>query len=187
MKKIVVLFVAALTFGVNVSANDNYPDDDIITSPTKVSSGSSESAGYYGLGFFSYDGAENYGLSFGGYYYNWLGFGLNLRSNWKFSDHQNTYNADFLLNFSIGVYSDPNNELMFLITPEIGPSLGMRDIYDNGKFKEKYYCDGFAGIKATVVYKKLVLSAGYHIWAPKWKFGKNEKADGFYAQLGINF
>lgn len=179
-----VLFMMSFLY-ISAGAEDNCPDDVVVAKPQVVTSDDTNSrVGYYGLGFYSYDGAEFYGLSVGFYNFNGVGLGINLRSNWKFSNHQNVYNADFVLNYSFGVYS--NSDVKFLITPEMGPSLRMCDEYENGKFKEKYFCDGFAGIKATVAYKKVVLSAGYHIWAPKWKFGKSNKADGFYAQLGLN-
>lgn len=184
MKKVFVLSMMAFLY-FNASAESNYPDDVVVSTPQAVISDDTDSGvGYYGLGFYSYDGAEFYGLSFGAYNFNGVGLGVNIRSNWKFSNHQNVSNADLVLNYSFGVYS--NSDVKILVTPEIGPSLRQCEEYDRGDFKEKYYCDGFAGIKATLAYKKVVLSAGYHIWAPKWKFGKNYKADGFYAQLGIN-
>ncbi len=185
MKKLFLLLVLGLAFGDSVKAEDNYPDDDIVTiNKPEKNDNMMNSISYYGLGFYSYDGGENYSLSFGNYSFNSLGFGMNLRSNLKFSNNQNTYNADLLLNFSIGIYN--NSDVAFMITPEIGPSLAWRYASDGkDKPKEKFYCDGFLGIKATVAYKKIVLSAGYHMWAPEWKFGKNEKADGFYAQLGV--
>lgn len=143
-----------------------------------------ESIGYYGLGFYSYDGGENYSLSFGNYTFNGVGIGVNIRSNFKFSDNQNTYNGDVLINYSLGVYKNSDTKVM--VTAEAGPSFASRYVYDDGKVKDKFFVDAFVGIKGTVSYKKFVLSAGYHIWAPKFKFGKDYKADGFYAQLGIS-
>ena len=148
-----------------------------------------ERFGFFGLGFYPYSGENNYSLSFGFYQKNFLGFDMNLRSNLKFKDHRNTTNADILLNFSLCIYE--NDDITLFLTPEIGPSIGMRDeakLNDKGKieYKEKVYFDGFMGIKAIIRYKKVLLSAGYNIWAPKWKFGKGEKADGFYAQLGFD-
>lgn len=185
-----LLLVIGLFCSFSINADDIYPDDDEVvvnsSKPVKIEnhSDTNDRKGYYGLGFFSYDGGENYGLSFGGYIFNDVGMGFNLRANFK-KREESTYNSDILLNYSIGLYK--NEDVMFMITPEIGPSLGSRSVYEDGKVKDKMFIDGFVGIKATVIYKKLVLSAGYHIWAPKWKFGKDEKADGFYAQLGFDF
>lgn len=136
---------------------------------------------FFGLGFYSYDGAENYSLSFGNYGINNIGLGVNLRSNLKFKNNQNTYNGDVLLNFSGCLLN--NEDMTVLIIPEIGPSFGFRSVYDDGEVKDKFFVDGFLGIKAAFRYKIVLISAGYHLWAPKWKFGKGEKVDGFYAQL----
>lgn len=193
MKKIFFV-VMAFAFEVNASAlplvsnnNETATDSESVETTAVESVGSSygddnDRIGYWGLGFFSYDGGENYGLGFGFYTFNGFGLGFNARSNWKFSDHQNTYNADILLNGSLGIYS--NDDVKLMITPEVGPSIGSRSVYDDGEIKEKFFIDGFVGLKAVVAYKKVVISAGYHMWAPKWKFGK-EKADGFYAHIGI--
>lgn len=186
-----LLLVIGLFCSFSINADDIYPDDDeVVVNTSKTvtvdsQDDTNELRTAYGLGFFSYDGFENYGLSGGLYKFNGVGMTYNIRSNYKFKDNQNTSNADWLLNFSMGIYK--NEDVMFMITPEIGPSLGSRYVYEDGKVKDKMFIDGFVGIKATVIYKKLVLSAGYHIWAPKWKFGKDEKADGFYAQLGFDF
>lgn len=144
-----------------------------------------ESIGYGGLGYYSYDGGENYSLSYGTYTFNGFGYGMNLRSNLKFGEHESSFNGDILLNYSLGAYS--NDNVKVLITPEIGPSLGTRSAYNSkGEIEDsQIFIDGFVGLKATVVYNKIVLSLGYHMWAPKWKFGK-EKADGFYAQIGLS-
>lgn len=186
-----LLLVIGLFCSFSINADDIYPDDDeVVVNTSKTvtvdsQDDTNELRTTYGLGFFSYDGFENYGLSSGLYKFNGVGMGLNFRANFK-KREESTYNSDILLNYSIGLYK--NEDVMFMITPEIGPSLGSRSVYEDGKVKDKMFIiDGFVGIKATVIYKKLVLSAGYHIWAPKWKFGKDEKADGFYAQLGFDF
>lgn len=140
---------------------------------------------YFGLGAYFYDGFENFSLSFGSYGINNLGIGLNIRSNFKFKDNATTYNGDLLLNFSGCLLN--KDDITVLITPEIGPSFAWRYVYDDGEIKDKFFVDGFLGIKATLKFKNLIISAGYHLWGPKWKFGKNEKADGFYAQLAANF
>jgi len=194
MKKTLSCLLLGLAFVVPASADNNYPDDDdvvVVTSKNNTSGSTSsgfdrETIAYWGLGFFAYDGVENYSMSYGAYNVNGFGLGINLRSNWKFSDYQNTFNADVLLNYSISVYT--NDDVAILITPEIGPSVGSRYVYDDdeGDAKDEYFIDAFAGIKATVAFKKVVLSAGYHAWAAKWKFGKDYRADGFYAQIGID-
>lgn len=191
MKKLFLTALVALGFSIGINAqtviSNNYG------SPITGADGQSvngyddkEAISFYGLGYYAYDGSENYSFSFGTYTFNGFGMGINLRSNLKFEEGENSYSGDLLLNYSFGAYS--NDDVKVLLTPEIGPSIGYRSVYDfdDGEVKDKLFIDGFVGVKATVVYKKIVLSAGYHIWAPKWKFGK-EKADGFYAQIGLNF
>lgn len=189
MKKVFLLAFMALAFCVGSNAqtviSNNYGSPISGADGQSMEVDEKESASFWGLGYYSYDGGENYGLGGGMYTFNGIGYTFGVRSNLKFSDHQNTLNWDLLLNYSLGAYS--NDDVKVLITPEIGPSLGMRSVYDydDGEIKDdRFFIDGFVGLKATVVYKKMVLSAGYHMWAPKWKFGK-EKADGFYVQLGI--
>lgn len=190
MKKIFISAFMAVVF--SIAGNAQTVISNNYGSPITGADGQSihdsddqEAIGYYGLGYYSYDGAENYGLSLGQYTFNGFGGGLNFRSNWKFGEHENMMNWDVLLNYSLGAYSNENVKV--LITPEIGPSFGLRSAYNSkGEIDDdQFFIDGFVGLKATVVYNKIVLSLGYHMWAPKWKFGK-EKADGFYAQIGLN-
>jgi len=187
MKKFYSFLMAGMLLPFDCMAEEMVPDDEVVTTAaTNKSNTSMSGSDYFGLGFFSYDGGSNYGLSYGVYYYNGIGMGSNLRANFK-SSNASTFNADFALNFSIGIHA--TEDMMFLITPEIGPSLGSRKAYDekDNKMKDKFFIDGFIGIKAVIVYKKFVLSAGYHVWSSKWKFGEKDKADGFYAQLGFDF
>jgi hypothetical protein len=160
------------------SNNSSYSVNNVANKPKL------ERISYFGLGFYSYDGFENYSLSFGNYGINNLGVGANLRSNFKFKDNANTYNGDVLLNFSVCLLN--NDDVTVLIIPEVGPSFASRYVYDDGKMKDKFFIDGFLGIKAAFRYKFVMISAGYHLWAPKWKFGKDEKKEGFYAQLGLD-
>jgi hypothetical protein len=107
-----------------------------------------------------------------------------------FEKHGNI-STDLLFNYSFGAYQ--KDDLTLLLTGELGPSVRFQDQYDgldknnNVKYKEKILVDAFVGLKGTLKYRKLVLSAGYHIWAPKFKFGKDYRMDGFYAQLGYSF
>lgn len=164
MKKFILCAIAALALSTTTHAQTD-----------------KESIKIFGAGFYSYEHSENYGLNFSKYTFNGIGFGVNLRSTFKFEHERPTSaNADLLLNYSICAYQQNSMKVLFI--PEAGPSIGYRIDGEN----HKILADGFVGIKATLVYKKVAISAGYHMWAPKWKFGK-EKADGFYAQLGFDF
>ena len=163
MKKFILCAIAALALSTTTHAQTD-----------------KESIKIFGAGFYSYEHGENYGLNLNKYTFNGLGFGVNLRSSLKFQwERPTSVSADFLLNYSFCAYQQ--DDIRLLVTPEFGPSVGYRLTGQNHKVS----ADGFVGIKATLVYKKIALSAGYHMWAPKWKFGK-EKADGFYAQLGFD-
>lgn len=134
-----------------------------------------------GLGYYSYERGETYGISFSEYQVNNFGFGVNVRSNLKFEENQNMMNVDLLLNYSFNAYT--NGDIRMLVTPEIGPSFGSRTIND----KNKLFIDAFVGVKGSVIYKKITFSLGYHLWAAKWKFGNDHKMEGIYAQLGYDF
>ncbi len=47
--------------------------------------------------------------------------------------------------------------------------------------------DGFVNGRLSVKYKKIMLSGGYYYWAPKFKFGKDYKADGVNVTLAYCF
>lgn len=162
------------------SSNDSYKTSNTINKPEQ------ERFSYFGLGAYLYDGFENYSLGFGNYGINNIGMGFNIRSNLKFKDNANTLNADVLLNFSGCLLN--NDDMTVLVIPEIGPSFASRYVLDDdGKVKNKFYIDGFLGIKAAFRYRSVMISAGYHLWGLKWKFGKKDRADGFYAQLSFGF
>ena len=92
------------------------------------------------------------------------------------------YIRKYLINTGIGNVNDLQSESIKYSSAK-AQALIVKSLIE---YKEKFYIDGFMGIKAIIRYKKVLLSAGYNIWAPKWKFGKDEKADGFYAQLGFD-
>lgn len=160
----------------NVGTIDDYDEDE------------KESFVSLGLGYFSYDGFENYGICAHTYTYNGFGMGLNFRA--QFKEHGN-FNSDLLFNYSLGVYQQ--NKIKVLLTGELGPSLRTQDQidgYENGKVtykRDKFFIDGFVGAKATLKYDRFVGSVGYHLWALKFKFSEGYKADGFYAQIAYCF
>ena len=189
MKKYFFALMAAFTFTMAHAQNtvdNNY--DEVDNSTFSTESEEKESFSCVGLGFYSYDGFENYGVVAGSYTFNGFGFSNAIRMN--FEKHGN-WNWDLLFNYSYGAYQ--KDDLMVLITGELGPSFRMQQVLDgfdknnHAKYKDKFFVDAFVGVKGTVKYKKLVLSAGYHLWAPKFKFGKDYRSDGFYAQLSYCF
>lgn len=192
MKKMLLLAIMAIAslFSANaqtVIANDYSSPITGADGQNVNSDDDNESVSFVGLGYFSCNDWENYSISFMNYTFNGVCAGVNLRSNLEFSEHQGTFNADVLINYSYGVYR--NSDVKVMITGEAGPSLASRSYIDSdGDISDGFFIDALIGIKGTVIFNnKVVLSAGYQIWAPKFKFGKDYNADGFYAQLGIHF
>ena len=188
MKKFLFLLIVLCTMSM-ANAQEVVNNYDNVGSIDDYDVDEKESFASIGLGYFSYDGFENYGITTNTYTYNGFGLGLNFRMNFK--EHGN-YNSDLLFNYSLGLYQQ--DKIKVLLTGELGPSLRVQDQLEgyNEKGKPewktgKIFIDGFVGAKATLKYDKFVLSVGYHLWALKFKFSEGYKADGFYAQLGYCF
>lgn len=183
MKKLLFLLMALCTMSM-ANAQEVVNNYDNIGTLDDYDADEKESFGSLGLGYFSYDGFENFGITANTYTYNGFGMGLNARMNFK--KHGN-YNSDFLFNYSLGVYQQ--DKVKVLLTGELGPSLRSQSVYDlkEEKYKDKLFIDGFVGAKATLKYDKFILSVGYHLWALKFKFSEGYKADGIYAQIAYSF
>lgn len=159
-------------------------------STTNVSNVSKESTSFaaFGLGYYGFDGMENYGLTIQGYNVNGASIDVALRAN--FEDHGN-YNIDFGVNYTFGLYQ--KDDLGLYLTLAAGPSFRTQDQldgfdkHDNPKYKSKIMVDGFVNGRLSVKYKAIMLSGGYYYWAPKFKFGKDYKADGVNVALAYCF
>lgn len=155
-------------------------------STINVSNVSKESTTFsaIGLGYYGFDGMENYGFTMQGYKVNGVSIDLALRAN--FEDHGN-YNIDFGFNYTFGLYQ--KDDIGLYLTLAAGPSLRNQDQfdgfdkYDNPRYKDKFMVDGFVNGRLSVKYKAIMLSGGYYYWAPKFKFGKDYKADGVNVAL----
>jgi len=190
MKQFVVILLALCSCSV-VNAQvviENDYEGSIINNPEEkidFKDDEKETLSFIDLSYFSYDHYENYGIGYHFYTFNGFGMGLTWRSQLKFNDGDNL-NADLTFNYAFGAYQNEHTKVM--IAAEAGPSFGSRKAYnDEGKLKDKFFIDAFIGIKAIATYNRFALSAGYHIWAPKFKFGKDYKQDGFYASLAYSF
>ena len=149
-----------------------------------------ESYSYGAVGFYSFDGFENWGIAYGGINPNGIGLDFAFRMNFK--EHGN-FNVDVLLNYSVGLVS--NGSTQVALTFALGPSFRTQDElkgvnskgnleWENGKF----FCDGVVNPRLSVKLGKLALSAGYFYWAPKFKFSKDDGATGgFNCSLGLSF
>ncbi len=142
-------------------------------------------AGGIGIGYWSYDGGETYGLQITSLGYNsWAGE-FNLR--YSFGDVK-LCNVDFaFLGYSFGLTD--NEDYAIYLALVAGPSLGYRYVYDveSQKEKEKYYLDGYAAASVHMqISRKFYIKGGYQIWAPQFKFGKDYRAEGFYVAIGFD-
>lgn len=196
MKKL--LFTALMATAFLFSANAQTVISNDYGSPITGADGQSasqdsddeaEAFGYVGLMFYSFDGFENYGLFFGNTNPNGLGLDFAVRASFK--EHGNV-NTDIMFNYSIGLVEKSSTQVA--VTLALGPSLRMQDeikgVDKKGNLeweKSKIFCDCVINPKLTVRIDKVVISAGYFYWAPKFKFSKDDGATGgFNIGLGIN-
>ena len=197
MKRLLFTAVMATAFFFGTSAqtviNNDYSSPITGADGQGVSQSSgdeAESYSYGAVGFYSFDGFENWGIAYGGINPNGIGLDFAFRMNFK--EHGN-FNVDVLLNYSVGLVS--NGSTQVALTFALGPSFRTQDElkgvnskgnleWENGKF----FCDGVVNPRLSVKLGKLALSAGYFYWAPKFKFSKDDGATGgFNCSLGLSF
>ena len=197
MKRLLFTAVMATAFFFGTSAqtviNNDYSSPITGADGQGVSQSSddeAESYSYGAVGFYSFDGFENWGIAYGGINPNGVGLDFAFRMNFK--EHGN-FNVDVLLNYSVGLVS--NGSTQVALTFALGPSFRTQDElkgvnskgnleWENGKF----FCDGVVNPRLSVKLGKLALSAGYFYWAPKFKFSKDDGAKGgFNCSLGLRF
>lgn len=162
-------------------------------------SATDESSALVGIGYHSFDNLDNWSLEIQSINPNKVGVDVKIRMCYE--THGN-YNIDLGPNYSFLLHSANDTRLFFIAGA--GPSIGMRDVLQGVKvtehehiftggtytttteeWKEKWFLDGFVNLRLTLKYKNVFLSAGYFLWAPKFKFGKNYKIDGFACSIGF--
>ena len=158
-----------------------------------------------GISYYGFDGFDNWGIAIQSIKPNGVSGELALRTN--FDDHGN-YNLDLGINYSFALLT--SGDVKLYLTAAAGPSLRLQDEYKGtetvvtqhnslalGKYTTSYdkenwdsnnfYVDCYLNARATLAYKSIAISGGYYYWAPKFKFGKKYKADGFMATVGFFF
>lgn len=75
-----------------------------------------------GLGYYGFNGMENYGITIQGYNVNGVSIDMALRAN--FEDHGN-YNCDFGVNYTFGLYQ--KDDFGLYLTLAAGPSFRTQD------------------------------------------------------------
>ena len=158
-----------------------------------------------GLGYYTFDGFENWGL-FGSYMKaNACGFDLGYRGN--FDDRHGNFNFDLGINYSFELYSKDKNKIFFTLAA--GPSFRLQDefkgiktittthkkpftneTYETTRTEEQwdedqFNMDAYLNARLTIQLNNIILSGGYFYWAPEFKFGSDYKADGWAFSLGL--
>ena len=179
MKKFLISALVMLTFCFSANAQivvaNNY--DSPISGMTDAQEDDDLEFGIVGLGYYSFDGFDNWGATFGRINPNGFGGEMSIRMN--FEDHGN-YNADLGVNYSFQLLNSENAKVF--ITLAAGPSLRTQDQYDyeeNSWETSKFFFDAYVNARLAARFNKIYISGGYFLWAPKFKFGGDYKADGF--------
>ncbi len=143
--------------------------------------------GLFTLGFYGFDGSENYGVS--GQFLKPNGFAGEFAFRLDFKNSAGCF--DFGPNYSFKLWGKEKTKL--LLTAAVGPTIAWREVYNysfdsKGNLKEdsktKVFCDMFANVRLGFVAGRFALSVGYFMWAPKFKMGKDYRADGYSITVG---
>ena len=138
-----------------------------------------------GIGYWSYDGFENWGIQISSLQYNGYASEINIRANFK---KYGNFNCDFaFLGYSFGLTEFDNGVLYLALVA--GPSLRMQTVYDwkKDKDKEKMFIDFYGAASLNIqLGDKFLIKAGYNLWSGQFKFKKEYNADGVYVSLGYN-
>lgn len=188
MKKILfsALMVLAFCFSANaqIVVSNNY-DSPISGDAVAEEEDDDLEFGLIGVGYYSFDGFDNWGLTFSRINPNGLGMELGFRMN--FEEHGN-FNSDLGINYSFKLLNE--NSTKVFLTLAAGPSLRTQDQYNFEKNQwdtGKFFFDAFVNARIAARFDRFYVAAGYYLWAPKLKFSSDYKADGFNLTLGYTF
>lgn len=200
MKKIILTMVSVMISCVFANAQtvitNNYDtpiqsvNGNNLSNQSKNNNDDVETISYGGLAYYSYDGFENWGLSFGSLNYNGFGLDFNIRNN--FDGSHGNLNVDLCPNYSIGLYNDNNTTVFFTLAA--GPSVRTQDKltgfddYDQPQYESaKTYLDLMVNARLSLKFNRFMISAGYDVWGAEFKLSKGYKADGFMASLSYTW
>lgn len=139
-----------------------------------------------GIGYWSYDGFENWGIQMSSLTYNGWASEINLRANLK---KYGNYNMDFaFFGHSFGLTKSDNSILYLALVA--GPSFRMQTVYDweKDKDKEKMFIDFYGAVSLNFqLGEKFLIKVGYNLWSGQFKFKEGYNADGVCVSLGYEF
>lgn len=199
MKKTLLMAIVAVAFGLNANAqtviNNNYG------SPIQSANGQtatvddsdeSEAISSFNLVYYGHKGFSNYGFTDYFLNPNGLGFDFGLRTNFK---KNSNFNVDLGINYAFQLLK--NGDLKLFFVPSIGPSLRLQSYEEfnynsktgktTTKSKTGFYCDLFFNPRITINYGHIMITGGYYMWAPKFKFEDGYLNHGFNVALGWAF
>lgn len=187
MKKIMIFALMVLAFSFSVNAQivvaNNY--DSPISGATDVEEDDDVEFAIAGISYYSFDGFDNWGIGSTRINPNGLGMDFGLRAS--FEEHGN-FSWDLGLNYSFKLVT--NGSTKAFLTLAAGPSFRMQDQIDleTGEWDSgKFLFDAFANARLAVCFDKIYASVGYFLWAPKFKFDGDYRADGFNITIGYAF
>lgn len=137
-----------------------------------------------GIGYWSYDGFENWGFQISRLEFNGWASEINIRANLK---KYGNYNMDIaFLGHSFGLTKSDNSILYLALVA--GPSFRMQTVYDWKKDKDKMFIDFYGAVSLNFqLGEKFLIKAGYNLWSAQFKFKEGYNADGVYVSLGYEF
>lgn len=186
MKKIMIfaLMVLAISFSANaqIVVANNY--DSPISGAADVEEDDDVELGIVGITYYNFDGFENWGIS--GTRINPNGLGMDFGMRMNFEKHGNL-SWDLGLNYSFKLVNNASTKAF--LTLAAGPSLRTQDQIDleTGEWESKFLFDAFANARMAACFDRFYASIGYFLWAPKFKFDGDYRADGFNITLGYVF
>lgn len=142
--------------------------------------------GTIGLGYWSYDGGENWGLQASGLRYNGWASEFNIRAKLK---KYGNYNVDCaFLGYSFGL-TELDNVVLYLALVA-GPSIRIQTTYDwkDDEDKEKVFIDFYGAASLNIqLGERFLIKGGYNLWSAQFKFKEEYNADGVYVSVGYSF
>lgn len=139
-----------------------------------------------GLGYWSYDGGENWGIQISGLRYNGWASEINFRANLKKYGNLNMDIA--FLGYSFGLTEFDNGVLYLALVA--GPSIRYQTIYDweDDEDKEKCFIDFYGAASLNIqLGERFLIKGGYNLWSAQFKFKEGYNADGVYVSVGYSF
>ena len=187
MKKILFSALIGLAFCFSANAqivvSNNY-DSPISGDAVAEEEDDDLEFGLIGVGYYSFDGIENWGLNFARINPNGLGWEMGFRL--AFEEHGN-YNYEMGINYSFKLLSQDSTKAF--LTLALGPSFRSSDQYNIEKntWESKSKVDAYANARLAARFNRFYAAVGYYLWAVEFKIDGDYRGDGLNLTLGYTF